>query len=79
MNNPRYALLLANYLKYDTMTLILAGTALLAVLLGWSMTTLKHNSRLDEILKKLFLGFILIGFLVVLAGTCFILFRGGYS
>jgi hypothetical protein len=77
MSNPRYALLLANYAKYDHMTLMLAVIALAIVLIGWAM--LQARGRFDRLLRDIYFGFILWGFVGAIGGTAIVLILGGNS
>jgi hypothetical protein len=78
--NPRLAYLLASYAKFDTITLVLAGVALLFVLLGW----LLHNKTFRVFRFQLSpftfqLSFSLLFWILVLAGTAYLLLTGGPS
>ena len=73
--NPRLAVLLARYAQFDRLTLILAGIALAAVLLGWALTR-PGDRKLDRLYRELYLGSLALVFILTLAGT-FLLLRGG--
>lgn len=67
MANPRFAHLLDLYAKFDRITLVLAGLALGLVLLGWA-----YHRR-----PAAFLVFCILLWLLVLAGSAYILITGG--
>jgi hypothetical protein len=80
MTNPRFALLLSNYMLHDHITLTLAGIALAAVLMGWAMTAKPPRSNWDRLFSNVYFGFLLFAFLSTLAGACAYLFiSGGYA
>jgi hypothetical protein len=71
--NPRFAVLMANYRQYDQLTLVLAGIALAAVLIGWAM--LGKNTPIWQ--RHLYFCFLLVVFIFTLAGATFVIIRGG--
>lgn len=75
MNN-RYAALLENYRQYDHLTLALAGISLLAVLVGLFLNA-KVRTKMDHLLRGAYFVFVLIVFILVLAGAAYILRNGG--
>jgi hypothetical protein len=66
MTNPRFLHLMAAYAKFDTITLVLAGVALGAVLLAWIF----RRS------PAVFYAFYILVWLFVLAGSTYILLGG---
>jgi hypothetical protein len=80
MTNPRFALLLANYALHDRITLALAGVALAAVLIGWAMTAKPPRSRWDRLSSNIYFGFLVLAFVLTLAGSCaYLILTGGYA
>jgi hypothetical protein len=73
--NPRFLVLMTNYRQYDQLTLVLFGISLVAVLIGWAM--LGRNT--PAWLRYLYFGFLLLAFIFILAGTTFLIIRGGLS
>ena len=71
--NPYYALWLVDTRHYDQLTLILAGVALLAVLGGWAM---QHAPRWQ---KCMYFGFMLLVFILSIAGATYLIITGGPS
>ena len=71
--NPLYLRFVADLRQYDQLTLVLFGVALLAVLIGWVMASPKtpHWQR------SLYFGFLLLAFVLILAGTTWIVITGG--
>ena len=74
--NSRYASLVENYLQYDHLTLVLAGISLLAVLVGLFLNA-KVKTKMDRFLRGAYFVFILIVFILALAGAAYILYNGG--
>jgi hypothetical protein len=79
MTNPRFALLLTNYMLHDRMTMALAGLALAAVLIGYAYSFVKpDNSLLHD--REIYFGFLVVGFILIMAGCAYILiYSGGYA
>jgi hypothetical protein len=73
MTNPRLTHLLAEYASYDHLTLILAGVSLLAILLECVLIIYKAPAWL----RTAYYCFLLFVFLFTLAGTTFLVIRGG--
>jgi hypothetical protein len=69
--NPRFDVLMTNLRQYDQLTLVLAGIALAAVLIGWAMQAAPGWQR------ALYFGFLLLAFILSLAGATFVIIRGG--
>ena len=71
--NPLYLRFVADLRQYDQLTLVLFGVALLAVLIGWVMASPKtpHWQR------SLYFCFLLLAFVLILAGTTWIVITGG--
>ena len=67
---------LANLYQHDMLTISLAAVALAAVLIGWAMVA-SHKSKFDEIMKWIYFGFILLAWLLILAGSAIYLIIGG--
>ena len=72
MHNPRFDLLMLEYSRQGTVTLVLAGIALAAVLVGWSM--LRLNTAAWQ--RNIYYSLLFLAWVVILAGTIFII-RGG--
>jgi hypothetical protein len=66
--NPRFALLMARYGQFDTITLVLVGLALAAVLLGWVLSS-RVRTRMDGFIKHSFFTLALIAWMASLAGA----------
>jgi hypothetical protein len=73
MHNPRFDLLMLEYSRQGTITLVLAGIVLAAVLTGWFMLEAKTPAWL----RYLYFGFLLLAFIFILAGTTFLIMKGG--
>ena len=71
--NPRFLVLMANLRQYDQLTLVLAGIALAAVLIGWAM--LAANTPAWQ--RHLYFGFLLVAFLFSMAGATYLIITGG--
>jgi hypothetical protein len=69
---------LANLFQHDMLTLSLAAVSLAAVLIGWGMIA-SHKNKFDEFMQRTYLGFILLAWLVILAGSALFLIFGGRS
>lgn len=65
--NPRFALLLLRYAQYDQTTLILAGLALGAVLVGWALTS-SGSRKFDRLLSQGYLAFLAVVYILIMAG-----------
>ena len=77
MNNPRFALLLANYRMHDQLTLTLAGIALLFVLVGW-IGFARVQNRFSLFMKNVYYAMILFYWVLILIGmTAYVI--GGKS
>jgi hypothetical protein len=59
MVNPRFELLLANYRTHDLLTSLLAGIALLIVLVGWVLCT-RVRTRFDRFVKNAYFSITLL-------------------
>lgn len=73
--NPRFALLMMNYHKYDQLTLILAGISLAAVLTGWVML----GSKTPPWQRHLYFGFLALAYVLIGSGCAYLIITGGYS
>ena len=71
--NPLYLRFVADLRQYDQLTLILFGVALLAVLIGWVMA----GPKTPQWQRGLYFGFLLLAFVLILAGTTWIVITGG--
>jgi hypothetical protein len=71
--NPRWAILMANYRQYDQLTLVLFGISLAAVLIGWIM--LEPNTPAWQ--RRLYFGFLLFAYILIMAGTFYVIIQGG--
>jgi hypothetical protein len=71
--NPRFLVLMANYRQYDQLTLMLAGISFAAVLIGWAM--LGANTPAWQ--RRLYFGFLLLAFILSMAGATVLIVRGG--
>jgi hypothetical protein len=65
--NPRFAVLLANYVLYDRLTLLLATAALVAVLFGFLLTRY-GSGKLGHVYTQVYYGFLLLSYILILAG-----------
>ena len=75
--NPRFAVLMGLYARYDSLTLMLAGLALAAVLIGWAIS--RSGSGVGgRLISQVYFGLLIIGFVFILAGT-YVLLLGGTS
>jgi hypothetical protein len=75
--NPRFTHLLALYAQFDRLTLILAGVALTAVLIGFLLAR-SGSGKFERVVGYAYNGFLIISFILILAGTFFLL-TGGSS
>jgi hypothetical protein len=66
--NPRFAVLLANYVLYDRLTLMLGSVALVAVLIGWALSRYS-SGKLGRVYTQVYFGFLLASFILILAGS----------
>jgi hypothetical protein len=73
--NPRFTVLLRLYAQFDRMTLILAGIALAAVLVGWALPR-SGSGRFTRVLTQIYYGFLIVSFVLILAGTLFLILGG---
>jgi hypothetical protein len=73
--NSRLAMLMLDLRQYDQLTLILAGIALLAVLIGWVMV----GTKTPEWERRLYFGFLALAFVLILAGCTYLIITGAYS
>ena len=73
--NPRFALLMVNYYKYDQLTLILAGISLAAVLISWVML----GSKTPTWQRRLYFGFLALAYFLIGAGCAYLIITGGYA
>jgi uncharacterized membrane protein len=75
--NPRFAVLLANYVLYDRLTLLLATAALVAVLFGFLLArTSRGGSQTrpyGQVVGYAYYGFLITTYIVVLVGTLILL------
>jgi hypothetical protein len=71
-NNPRFDLLMANYARFDWLTLVIAGVALAAVLTG-CMLARPNLHRYEQIVAKLYFGSLVGSYLAVMAGCAYLL------
>jgi len=71
-NNPRFAMLMENYAKFDTVTLALAGLALAAVLVGWLFQAAGGRS-IRMLHAPTYYALMALGWLGVMVGTLYIL------
>jgi len=71
--NPRFAVLMANYRQYDQLTLMLAGIALAAVLVSWAML----GAKTPAWQRNLYFCFLLVVFVLSMAGATLVIIRGG--
>lgn len=71
--NPRFLVLMTNYRQYDQLTLVLAGISLAAVLIGWAML----GGKTPAWQRYLYFGFLLLAFILIMAGTTILIIRGG--
>jgi len=71
--NPRWAVLMTNYRQYDQLTLVLFGISLVAVLIGWAML----GGQTPAWQRRLYFGFLIFAFILTMAGTTFVIIRGG--
>lgn len=67
---------LDNLHQHEMLTVILAGSSLAVVLVGWVIVS-SQRTRFDRILRATFLVFILVMWLITLAGSAWTLIVGG--
>ena len=72
--NPLYKLFMADLRRYDQLTLVLAGIALLAVLIGWAMT----GDKTPRWQKQVYFGFLILADLLISAGCAYLIITGGF-
>lgn len=75
MDNPRLALLLANYRLHDWLTLLLAGFALLSVLAGCAVSA-RVRTRFDRVLKMVYFAMSLLMWVITLTVMTVIMIGG---
>jgi hypothetical protein len=73
--NPRFAVLMGLYAQFDRLTLILAGVALAAVLIGFLLAR-SGSGKFERFIGYAYSGFLIVSFILILAGT-FCLLTGG--
>jgi hypothetical protein len=66
---------MANYLKYDQLTLILVGISLATVLIGWVML----GSTTPPWQRRLYFGFLALAYVLIGSGCAYLIITGGYS